>query len=118
MMRAPHLASTIHLHNSLKLMILARRRHFHYSVYVYKCLNGKLPQYLADRLKLQDAHYVHQTRAVRRHDLIGPATHLMITRSAFSYVGPTVWNNLPEQTREAPSIATFKSSYFIIFGYL
>ncbi len=111
MLRAPRLTPTVHLHNTLKLMILSRRRHFHYCIYVYKCLNGKLPQYLADRLKLQDVQYVHQTRAVTRNDLIIPATHLMITRCAFSYVGPLIWNCLLEQTREAPSVATFKSSY-------
>ena len=73
---------------------------------------------ISNRPSVQDIDYAHQTRAETRHDLIVPATHLMITRSAFSYVGPVKWKQLPEQTRDAPSVATFKASYFIIFGFL
>ena len=53
----------------------------------------------------------HHTRSVTRHDLIVPATHLMVTRSTFSYMGPFIRNQLPEQTGDAPSLSTFKSSY-------
>ena len=75
---------------------------------VYKCLNSLAPDYLADCLTVIDLR-----RELHSSDcgelLHIPSTNLnKIGDRAFSVCGPRLWNNLPEATRAAPTIDSFK----------
>lgn len=75
----------------------------------YKALNGLAPQYLSELL----IPYI-PARNLRSADaslLVVPVTYLKTMGDrAFSSVAPKLWNSLPSEIRNAPSLKMFKSS--------
>ncbi|XP_055499399.1 uncharacterized protein LOC129701965 [Leucoraja erinacea] len=85
------------------------RVHFKILLFVFKSLNGLAPPYLSELL-----HLYAPTRCLRSADQL----LLEVPRSkrklrgdrAFSVAAPALWNTLPLQIRQAPSLSIFKSS--------
>ncbi len=98
-------------------MYLDKRRLFHYAVLMYKCVNGDMPDYLTDKLIKLEAIGQLVNRATARGDLFMPQANLAMVGSAFSIMGPKIWNSLPMNVREAPSLALFKQSYLTVYGF-
>uniref|UniRef100_A0ABM5FF54 Reverse transcriptase domain-containing protein n=1 Tax=Pogona vitticeps TaxID=103695 RepID=A0ABM5FF54_9SAUR len=77
----------------------------------YKALNSLGPRYLAERLlPTSSTHVTHTSQEVRLRSLTLREARKERTRNrAFSAVAPRLWNNLPPESRTAPSLGTFKN---------
>ena len=80
-------------------------------VMVYRCLHGQAPCYLADHLIPASgaAPRRGRLRSANRNCLAVPRCRLSTYGCrAFHYVGPTVWNSLPDELRNSDSFDSFK----------
>ena len=83
-----------------------KRIDFKILLLTYKALNGLAPGYLSDLL----VHY-SQGRSLRPRELIQlvePRTQRGYGERCFSVAAPKVWNKLPIELRNAPSVQSFK----------
>ena len=77
----------------------------------YKALNNKGPQYIRDLLTFKEKKGNRESRAVTNKELNIPSTkRAMYGDRAFMVAAPTLWNNIPLDTREMPSLASFKNA--------
>ena len=78
-------------------------------LFTYKAQNALVPQYISDFL----VQY-KPSRALRSSDKkLLQVPHFKLKTyggRSFSYIAPFLWNQLPSAIRQAPSLATFKSS--------
>ena len=76
---------------------------------VYNCLNQEAPKYLTDMLKHQNPtrNGLHSNNL---HNLleIPKVRRKTFAARSFSYVGPTLWNDLPDHLRTVHDVETFK----------
>jgi len=81
-------------------------------VYIYKCLHGLAPKYLADLcVPVAEVAGRRQLRSACRGLLDLPRFNMSnYGRRAFSFAGPHTCNLLPDQLRTSASLATFKRS--------
>ena len=72
---------------------------------VFKFFNQMSPQYTAEIFHPSSS--VHNTRrATQKLDI--PFRKSCIGQKTLSYIGPTIWNNLPAQIKLSKSVNTFK----------
>ena len=77
---------------------------------IFKCLNNLAPLCLSSRIKRKS--FVRETRASKT----GITLHVphckksTFAARAFSVYGPDLWNTLPVNVQESPSLETFKRS--------
>lgn len=85
-----------------------KRIDFKVLLLTYKILHGKAPSYLCEII-----HPYVPARTLRSQQqslLQVPRTHTQFYgERSLSYYGPTLWNNLPLNTRNAPTVDSFKS---------
>ena len=75
---------------------------------VYKIVNGLAPLYLSSKLsKRSDAHH-YNTR--ERDNLNLPLCRTVTAQRSFYYRAVSAWNSLTADTRNSPSLCTFKRS--------
>ena len=81
-------------------------------LYVYKCLNGFGPNYLASSFSLYKQSHYNLRSAADTSRLTVPKFKSKGLKSAFnrsfSLTTPTLWNSLPSELRSAASLASFK----------
>ena len=84
------------------------RVHFKILIFVFKSLNGLAPPYLSELL-----HPYAPARSLRSADQllleVPRAKRKLRGDRAFSVAAPTLWNDLPLHTRQAPSLTIFKT---------
>ena len=115
-LKADRLTHVLDLHTSLQIDYLNVRRKKHTLIWVYKILNGLAPKRL-ERLFTRISEVTHRlTRYNEGDKLYIPKPRLELTKKSFRYRAATLWNNLPEYIKTAPSIVHFKSALDIIFG--
>ena len=75
---------------------------------VYKIVNGLAPLYLSSKLsKRSDAHH-YNTR--KRDNLNLPLCRTVTAQRSFYYRAVSAWDSLTADTRNSPSLCTFKKS--------
>ena len=87
------------------------RRDFLLAVLMYKCHNGTAPAYLTDKIDLHCEMNVRTTRHSDDTTYHIPRTNTRKAEAAFMVQGPTIWNRIPYNIRNAPSLDTFKKYY-------
>ena len=92
---------------SLHWLPVTFRIDFKVLLLVYKSLNGLGPQYIADMLIEYKPN--RSLRSSGSSHLVIPRVHSKQGESAFSCYASRSWNQLPEEIRCAPTVATFKS---------
>ena len=98
------------LFSKLKWMTVYERIDYKKSILVYKSLHADSPQYISSKFKYI-THEHRQLRSSSSNLLHMPQPKLEIFRRAISYSGPKVWNSLPLNIRNAPSLNQFKTLY-------
>jgi hypothetical protein len=84
-----------------------QRIHFKVLVLTYKCLHGMAPQYLEDLL--QEHCPCRSLRSGDQMRLFEPRTRTaMYGDRAFSRAAPALWNKLPLELRQCPTLDCFK----------
>ena len=82
---------------------------------MYKILNDLAPQNLNDFKYVSDVQS-RVTRSYSSNMFYLPSHRTTIFRRSFTYHGPKVWNILPDNIRNSPSLFSFKKSaknYFL-----
>ena len=87
------------------------RRDFLLSVLMFKCHDGTAPAYLSDKLNLHTDLNVRQSRHTDDSTYHVPRTNTKKAEAAFMVQGPTVWNRIPANIRNAPTLDKFKTAY-------
>ena len=101
------------LHDELYLLEVSECIPFKLCVHVYKCLHGIAPMYVMDLCRPVSAiEGCSHLRAAARGQLDVPCPKLSIYgRRAFSYVGPSAWNSLPNYLKDSSlTLVMFKRS--------
>ena len=78
------------------------------SVLIYKCLNGLAPNYLCDAFTSCGDVHNYCTRGPNRRNLYVPQPNLECFKRSFIYVGPNVWNDIPDSIRNLKIMQSFK----------
>ena len=78
---------------------------------MFKCIHGTTPTRLINETNLTSELLVNYTRSTSNNGLFLPELHLECFRSSLRYLGPTKWNSLPNQIKQASSFPQFKALY-------
>ena len=100
-----HITPVLH---SLHWLPVNKRISFKVLLLTYKSLHGQAPAYISELLQVYRP--THQLRSSSHELLMIPSSHTQFygTR-AFSVAAPKLWNLLPKNIRDSPTIETFKS---------
>ena len=110
------------LRDDLHWLPVEQRIEYKIALLVYKCLHAAGPQYLREHCTslCVDTLY-HHLRSVSRGDLHYPRT---TTRRfgprSFRLSGPVIWNSIPHNIRNSPTLSQFKQllkHYLFCKGY-
>ena len=94
--------------HQLHWLPIRMRIQFKILVYVYKCSHFLAPDYLSELISQPTITYA--TRSSLDQSLLHiPKTKTVTGDRAFHAAAPRLWNNLPRNIREAPSLQVFKS---------
>ena len=102
----------------LHWLLLASRIDFKIATLTYKAVHLKQPPSLAKHLKLKSMHFNtgNNDQLLLQHPPVGTNSY---GHRAFSYRALTVWNQVPDFIRNAPSVMSFRKqlkTYY--FGHL
>jgi hypothetical protein len=79
-------------------------------VLIYKCVHNLAPSYLVDMIQTYQPSYHMSLRSSTQNKLdVGKARGKKYGDRAFSSAGPHLWNLLPLDIKNSPSLMTFKS---------
>ena len=82
--------------------------------HVYKSLNNDSPIYMSDMFETASKSNINTRQAYSR--LIQPLRKTNMALNSISYLGPSLWNKLPENIKHSSSLITFKhkvKEYFL-----
>ena len=77
------------------------------AILIYKALHNQSPQYIKELFKLRISNY-----NLRGTDMLILPRFSTVTygKNSLRYMGPKIWNSLPDDIKAANNIATFKKS--------
>ena len=99
------------LAETLRWSTFKERRDFLTAVLMYKCYNGIAPNYMNDKITRHEELGTRATRHTDEFTLTIPTTQLRQADRTFTTQGPLIWNALPTEVKDAPSVDTFKRRY-------
>ena len=73
---------------------------------MYKCMNNFAPDYLTCLFKKRSSIHQHNTRNSKNLDI--PKCRTAKAQNSFSYRGVSIWNSLPWEILNSPSVFIFK----------
>ena len=76
---------------------------------VYKGINGSAPEYISSMVMYVSEKHERYIRSTALDLLHIPRTHTSFFDRAFSVQGPKLWNSLPTEIRNSPTVNRFKS---------
>ena len=97
------------LHNRAKVPMLSSRRKMHTCKFVYDGLHNKLSDKVNDMFSFVNERHNVNTRASTEAMATMPQVNLQMCKNNVKYRGPKYFNELPVDTRLAPSSTSFKS---------
>ena len=99
-------ASASKLLESLHWLPVKSRIHFKVSLLCYKAVQFEQPPSLAKFFTARDTPY--DIRSVTETSVDHPPTVKKYGDRAFSFYAPSLWNKLPQEVRESPSVDSFR----------
>ena len=97
--------------SALKWLDLHRRRNFHRCILIWKCVNG-LTEHSLDILRCSQIHN-HNTR--NKDTIRLPKVKRNWGKQRINYQAIKDWNDLDSDTRNAPTLVSFKRNLFLNF---
>ena len=94
----------------LHWLTFPKRVQYHTCLMVYKGINGPAPEYISSMLTYVSEKHERHTRSTALDLLHIPRTHTSCFDRAFSVQGPKLWNSLPADIRNSPTVNRFKSA--------
>ena len=110
------------MHQNLNLIPLDLRRKHHVCHQTYKGLHGIAPNYIVDKLQIQDSRHSMNTRSTERGMLLVKPCRLHVCSKNFFVKGPKIWNPIESDIKSRPTLEQFKrnlylSSIIVLFNY-
>jgi hypothetical protein len=97
------------LRKELKWLDMNQRRIKHGLILIYKILNGLAPNYLLDSFTLVKEIHSVNTRRANSNIYINKNISSKIHRQAYTFEMAKIYNNIPEDIKEAVSVNSFKN---------
>ena len=82
------------LFKKLGILDIFKQREYQIGIFVHDALNGMLPPHFKDYFP--HIKHIHSTRCKFKGDLYVPKYNNNIGQSSIKFVGPKIWNNIPE----------------------
>ena len=108
-LHADRLTPSAVLHSELDMDRLHVRRDKHICIYMFKIMNGILPEKLRALFKLVSDISIRDTRQSRCLNIYIHKPRIELTKRSFIYYGAVLWNSLPEHIKLAPTLECFKT---------
>ncbi len=102
-------ASTVELHNRVRLPQLSVRRRVHTCNFVHKGINNELSKGVNGMFKYQKPRETNHTRLIDNKHLVVPRSRLDISKGNVRIRGADYYNSVRIKTKLAPSYNSFKS---------
>ena len=80
-------------------------------VHMFKAVNHLMPKQINDFFIPLASQHSYQTRSMTNGNLYMPTSQLSIEQRALNYKGSKLWNEIPPEIRNAPSLNSFKIKY-------
>ena len=90
---------------------LETRHRYHQAVLMYKVMNNQAPPYLKNMFTSVSNLHQYSTRQ-SMYNLHLTCGKSVSSQRTFSFRGTKTWNNLPNELKISPTLATFKSNYW------
>ena len=105
--KKPYLSHTNYLFFSNKILRVPDISKLKVGIYMYS----------SEMYNAHQQNHVHNTRS--RNNLVSSFQRLNITQNSMTYIGPKIWNEIPNYVKTASSLRTFKYLYksFLISKY-
>ena len=91
--------------NKLNWLKVENKCTFDICLFVYKVFNNLIPSWL---MSLPPVREFHTRNTRQQDDLYIPITRTIVGEKQISIRGPRLWNNLPGNVKDAPTLSTFK----------
>ena len=75
---------------------------------MFKCFRNTAPEYLAELIQFDRKHNRNLRSNLKYLAQVPRSTKVQTSRSAFSIVGPNLWNDLPVTVKMKENIKDFK----------
>ena len=109
-LKADFLTPSEQLFKKLNWLTFPKRVKYHTCLMVYIGINGSAPEYISSMLTYVSEKYERHTRSTAIYLLHIPKFHTSFFDRAFSFQGPKLWNSLPADIRNSPTVNRFKSA--------
>ena len=109
------------LFHDLKLLNFDDLHELLIAVFVYECHNNFAPSHFADYFTQTSHIHSHNTRSAARGDFFMVRKNtLQYGLRSISFNGAKIWNNIPPEIRDSPSVRTFKNKLknFLLDSYI
>ena len=94
----------------LSWLPILKRLKYNKAVFTYKAMNNLTPQYITDLLKpVSETHNLTPRLSVNGA-LAVPRSRSSLFDRSYSYTAPKLWNSIPIQVRDSPSLKRFKDN--------
>ena len=90
---------------------LNTRRDYYTATLMYKCINEVAPIRLINEVIITADVHSYPTRAAQHADVQVPKPNIELYRQSFKYRAAVLWNDLPQDIKNAPNIDEFKYLY-------
>lgn len=111
-LRCPYRTHRCSMYESLNCLPLNRRRHYHWLLFIFKCIHFNCPSYLKEYLIPFTSPY--PLRHTQQLFFFVPKTNKEFGRRAFKFKAPSDWNSLFNNIRTINSFSFFKNSIFCL----
>ena len=103
------LTHTDPLFQKFKLLTLDQINKQQIALFMYSYCNSLLPNFLQTRF-IQNKYITHRLTR-QANNLFIPNFKYQFSRNTIRFTGPTLWNSIPENLKDAPRLSSFKRKY-------
>ena len=90
---------------------MTERRDYLTATLMFKCIHELAPFYLSGQVTMMCDIIPYNSRSTYTMDEYVPRVTKELTKNAFFYQGPMIWNKLPTYVKESTSLNSFKHNY-------
>ena len=92
---------------NLSWLPIHKRLKYNKAVFTYKAINDLAPQYITDLLRPVSETHNRTLRSSANGALAVPRSRYSLFDRSYSYTAPKLWNSIPTQVRNSPSLKRF-----------
>ena len=106
---ASYYAHTTPIFKELKLLNVYDINNFNIAIFMFLCSRGLLPLAMLSTFVLNSNVHCHNTRNSVNYHL--PKIRTNISKNSIFFKGPVLWNQIPPDLKNSPSLNCFKQRY-------